>query len=265
MHKPFKGFSKGRYPNGSIIQAFGESPEIYLPYGMMGHNGIDLPSFYGDEIYAVEAGTVVVATMSPTGFGGEIKIVTPSGNEWTYAHLSAQYVTLNDEVREGQVIGLEGNTGSVVSVGLVAWGNQNPDMRGTHLHLGLRRFTPFNKATDTTWNCTYPNGLKGNILNYGNGYKGAIDFYGLLPEDTETTKHIFGVNMRYGETNNEILELQKRLHVKQTGYYGDLTKSAVYQFQLKNVQLSWYEKYVMRGSVCGQKTRSVLNSLSTSN
>ena len=80
MTKPFKSFSKRHWPNGSVIQGFGESPEIYRPFGLIGHNGIDLVSFYGDEIYCVEGGTVVVATMSPTGFGGEIKIVCPSGN-----------------------------------------------------------------------------------------------------------------------------------------------------------------------------------------
>ncbi len=72
---------------------------------------------------------------------------------------------------------------------------------------------------------------------------------------------IFTKDMMYGETSPDVLELQKRLGViPASGYYGPLTKAAVYSYQLGHLQMSWYEKYVLRGNVCGKRTRASLNS-----
>ncbi|PIQ14563.1 MAG: hypothetical protein COW67_13165 [Flavobacteriales bacterium CG18_big_fil_WC_8_21_14_2_50_32_9] len=43
------------------------------------------------------------------------------------------------------------------------------------------------------------------------------------------------------------------------GYYGNKTAKAVLTFQIKYVQLSWYERYIMRGVRVGPKTLAKLN------
>lgn len=76
----------------------------------------------------------------------------------------------------------------------------------------------------------------------------------------ETPVFIFTKDMKYGETSEDVKQLQKRLGVIQTGYYGDLTQRAVYRFQLdKGLPLSWYERNILVGRLCGFKTRSALN------
>lgn len=72
-------------------------------------------------------------------------------------------------------------------------------------------------------------------------------------------KFIFNADMQYGQTSNDIKELQKRLGVVQTGYYGSLTKQAVLNYQLANIPLSLYERFVLAGSICGARTRAALN------
>lgn len=73
-------------------------------------------------------------------------------------------------------------------------------------------------------------------------------------------KFIFTQDMKQGQTSNDIKELQKRLGVMQTGNYFELTRQAVYLYQLNHVPLSLYEKYILKGKICGSKTRSSLNS-----
>jgi hypothetical protein len=81
--------------------------------------------------------------------------------------------------------------------------------------------------------------------------------------------HIFNIDMQYGQTNEEIVYLQDTLKllgflkstIISSGYYGELTRQAVFAFQTKYLQLSWWEKYVLCGKTVGYKTRTKLNSL----
>jgi murein DD-endopeptidase MepM/ murein hydrolase activator NlpD len=187
MTKPFKTFKFAPYPNGCITQYFAENPALYAPWGLAGHNGIDMVAPYGTPIFAVKAGKVVSSWTQNGGYGGQIVILSEGNTEeWTYAHLSRLDVSINTIVAEGQQIGLMGNTGFVVSGATPFW-QYNP-FAGTHLHLQKRLCKPYSGTGP--WNLSYPTDDKLTILNYDNGYKGAVDialdFKDVTPEGEET-------------------------------------------------------------------------------
>lgn len=190
MNKPFAQFVKSDYPNGSIIQRYGILATIYNTIGLASHNGLDLVNTlgvsYGTPILAVEDGIVAEVKDQPTGFGRHIRQISGE-NEWTYGHLSEINVILNQRVTKGDVIGKMGNSGTTTSQDIAQWGGANPDKGGTHEHIGLRKFKLLvgQLSMDNSYNIQYSNGMRGTILNYDNGNKGAVDFYDLLPEEQE--------------------------------------------------------------------------------
>ena len=105
-----------------LTQAFGENPYIYRRLGLPGHNGLDWGMPVGQEIMAVDKGIVIRVQERPEGFGKHVKIQHYWGQS-LYAHLSEFKVVLNQPVKQGEVIGLSGNTGFST---------------GPHLHFGMR-------------------------------------------------------------------------------------------------------------------------------
>ena len=175
MRTPVHNFKAEVYPKGDITQWFGENEALYQKHVIIkgvplkGHNGIDIVRPHGEALYAIEKGTVIDVKSAPDGYGKHIRIVTETGNEWTYGHLSQILVKQNDVVEEGQIVGLMGNTGFVVSGATPFW-DYNP-YRGTHLHLGLRKV-----KIVKTGGWSYPGStLRIKTLNYDNGYFGAVD------------------------------------------------------------------------------------------
>jgi len=99
-----------------------------------------------------------------------------------------------------------------------------------------------------------------------------VDIPNTILEDAHnqpvTYSHYFQTSLQLGDTNEEVSNLQKALKMSGTfdyeitGYFGSITRKAVYDFQIKeNVNLSWYEKYILRGSKVGPKTLLKLNSI----
>jgi len=95
-----------------------------------GHPAIDISCVIGTEILAVADGTVVVPSPGtlmdhlngPDDFGISIWISHPGGLFTLYAHLSQSFVEEEQHVRQGEVIGLCGNTGNST---------------GSHLHFAV--------------------------------------------------------------------------------------------------------------------------------
>ena len=105
------------------------NPEEIGGYGDSFHNGLDIAGVWMARIVSVADGKVVEHWPAPNGFykghpvlGGYIRIDHGDGTESKYGHLSSTIVHEGDEVKAGQMIGRQGNTGK----------SQN-----AHLHFGL--------------------------------------------------------------------------------------------------------------------------------
>lgn len=166
---PLDNISLKKYPNGNIYQGFGENPDDYAPIGYpAGHPGWDIPTFEGDRVRAVCDGVIRFVEDNPTQLGGRSlrllsKDVMPETGTHimaAYSHLKQILVKEGQYVNQGEVIGLEGNTGFVISGGTKYWGNA-PAGKGVHLHYGILCVNVFEGTP--------------NILNYDNGTKGFVD------------------------------------------------------------------------------------------
>ena len=169
IQNPVPGSILKKHPFGSIYQYFGVSGLYYGRLGILGHNGIDIATKYGSLVVATHSGKVAEVYYNQT-LGGQVIAIT--GNErfnyeneecvihTVYGHLikDSQRVKVGDVVEAGQAIGLEGNTGFVISGNIAYWGDA-PNQIGTHLHFGCYIV----RASD--WKYQNPN----------NGFKGAVN------------------------------------------------------------------------------------------
>lgn len=230
-----------------VTQGFGfanTSPDMLEKYRAMGlsaHNGVDYFAIDGTPVYASHNGRVIFAGYDGAGGLGVVIRTTEefeldgkiSLAKSIYWHLKrgSLCVTGGQEVKRGDKIGEADNTGFST---------------GSHLHFGLK---PIAKG-ENDW--TYIN------LNQ-EGYNGAIDPTPYFVK--------FQNEMKRGDQSQDVRDLQEFLktigffNVTPTGYYGVITAQSVLSFQLKYCTLSWYERFVMKGSKVGEKTLSALNTL----
>jgi murein DD-endopeptidase MepM/ murein hydrolase activator NlpD len=78
----------------------------------MGHMGIDLTAPEDSPVAAVDSGVIVYAGWNYWGYGN--MIIIDHRNNWQslYAHLNVLKVKCGEGVRQGQLIGLAGQTGN---------------------------------------------------------------------------------------------------------------------------------------------------------
>ncbi|WP_239086739.1 M23 family metallopeptidase [Catellatospora methionotrophica] len=88
------------------------------------HAGIDFAMPNGTPIRAVGAGTVVSAGWAYSGYGISVVVDHHNGYLTHYAHMSQDKVSVGDEVKAGDILGLEGSTG---------------DSTGPHLHFEVHK------------------------------------------------------------------------------------------------------------------------------
>lgn len=88
------------------------------------YNAVDLGTPRGTPVMAAADGTVIIAKSSGYngGYGEYIVINHPNGTQTVYGHLSKVDVTPGEQVTQGEVIALSGNTG---------------DSTGPHLHFEI--------------------------------------------------------------------------------------------------------------------------------
>ncbi len=109
-----------------ITQRFGENPADYEPFGLPGHEGIDIVARTGTRVFAVAPGVVRMIKPTPEGhnYGIHVRVQHRDGYETIYAHLQSVAVQQGQQVAAGQLLGPADSTG-------------NSD--GSHLHLTLKR------------------------------------------------------------------------------------------------------------------------------
>ena len=125
-----------------ITQYFGENPAFYRPFGLNGHEGLDVAAPVGTPVTAMHAGIVTVLS-APASYGRYATVEADWGLT-LYAHLS-RALRDGEHVQARELIGYSGNTGTST---------------GPHLHIGV----------------------KPKPIDAGNGYKGWIDPLPLLQE-----------------------------------------------------------------------------------
>jgi murein DD-endopeptidase MepM/ murein hydrolase activator NlpD len=112
-------------PRCEVLNNFGGASKTF---GSGGHQGVDIGANEGQEVYAVEDGTLYAQDTdlsSAPGLGWRLLSVT--NTKYRYFHLSsfAEGLEVGDHVKRGDVIGYVGDTG-----------NATPG--GWHLHFELR-------------------------------------------------------------------------------------------------------------------------------
>ena len=93
--------------------------------GLHGYNAIDIATPIGTPLLAAASGQVIISRSSGWngGYGNYIVLSHYNGTQTLYGHLSKTFVSVGDNIVQGQVIGLSGNTG---------------DSTGPHLHFEVR-------------------------------------------------------------------------------------------------------------------------------
>jgi murein DD-endopeptidase MepM/ murein hydrolase activator NlpD len=146
--------------DGTLTQGYGNTGFTKLGYTF--HNGIDVAAPAGTPIYAAYTGVVDETGTGNGGYGNWIAIrhnnITGGRTFITlYAHLSSFKVKKGQSVKEGDLIGFEGNTGNTTRL---LYGPK----RGYHLHFtifdaegyGIRRGVKSSLGTyDLPYGATY--------------------------------------------------------------------------------------------------------------
>lgn len=104
---------------------FPKTGKFLSPFGYRGrhfHAGVDIKNNLGDTIVAAFDGKVRLAKRY-RGYGNLVVIRHFNGLETIYGHLSKLLVSVNQDVKAGEVIGLSGHTGRATT---------------THLHFETR-------------------------------------------------------------------------------------------------------------------------------
>lgn len=80
--------------------------------GSTNHRGTDIGRVgYTSSIYAAKSGTVIISQRS-SSYGEYVVISHGSGNSTLYAHMSSRKVSVGQQVKQGDVIGITGSTGN---------------------------------------------------------------------------------------------------------------------------------------------------------
>ena len=92
--------------NTKVTDIFG-----YRPRRRRIHNGLDVKVQRGDTIYAAFDGKVRITAYQRRGYGHYILVRHNNGMETLYAHLTKKLVSVNQNVKAGDPVGIGGNTG----------------------------------------------------------------------------------------------------------------------------------------------------------
>lgn len=119
-------------PDPKIVnQRYGINKQFYAPFGLPGHEGIDIRALNATQIVAMADGKVsrVEHVAASGAYGIHVRVKHDLGPELlyesVYAHFKSTAVALGDVVQAGQLLGLADNTGN---------------SSGAHLHITLKHY-----------------------------------------------------------------------------------------------------------------------------
>jgi murein DD-endopeptidase MepM/ murein hydrolase activator NlpD len=109
-----------------VLQPFGANAALYTPYGLPGHEGIDIRAPHGANVYACADGEVYLVEdgHNEHNYGVQVRIRHDTGYRTIYAHLDKVLVKVGEQVKARQLIGRADSTGNST---------------GNHLHLTLKK------------------------------------------------------------------------------------------------------------------------------
>jgi len=106
-----------------VVPVRGTMTSVFGPRRYRFHYGVDLRLKIGDSVRSAFSGKIRIIDYEARGYGHYIVIRHNNGLETVYGHLSAVLVSLNQNVKAGQLIAFGGNTGHST---------------GPHLHFEMR-------------------------------------------------------------------------------------------------------------------------------
>ena len=189
------------------------------------HYGLDLAQPTGEPIYAAFDGVVRISKFNRS-YGNLVIIHHANGLETYYAHMSKRHVTVGQQVKSGDVIGLCGNTGRSF---------------GSHLHFEIRymgnAINPENVISTATHNLIEPTltltsssfrkiakGVKGSKGSSGGWYRvrQGDTLEKIARRNGTTVKRICQLN---GISQNKVLHPGDRLKVSGSASKSSSTKN----------------------------------------
>ena len=127
-----------------ITQYWGENPQVYIPYGLLGHDGVDAVPQGTDWTINCIMGGIVTRAYTSESYGQTVLIYNYENKITTrYAHMSVIAVEEGWTIPEGMPLGTMGSTGHA---------------SGDHVHIHFILM-----------------GMYGVKLHPNNGYKGRVD------------------------------------------------------------------------------------------
>lgn len=112
-----------------ITQVFGANPDKYKPYGLPGHEGIDIAAPFGTPYFAVAPGVVIWSSDQRRSGGASAygyHVILDHGRGFTtlYAHAKREgRAAVGQALQAGDIVAVSGDTGNSY---------------GPHLHLTLK-------------------------------------------------------------------------------------------------------------------------------
>lgn len=240
------------FPLTEIGQGFGQNADPkYGELDLAGHPGIDFggPTFFGTPIPNTIEGAIVSAILSKDNPNLEayraVNTIVDGGDgffyEIQYGHVNNIIVKVGDVLKLGQEVATVGNTGDVYTVTngvahlVTDAQKQAGSHAGAHLHYQVRQCVQVPQNTVQKPGEYYLNngvgglvlnGFKYRVLDWNNGFNGCVN-----PMQFFLPGHQFAHDLYQGTTGAEVVQLQQRLGVITTGYFGALTFKAVKAYQ----------------------------------
>ena len=174
------------YPNNYGLRNYTEKGINYDKDCNGYHRAFDLYNNDTNDVPTVTHGTVIRAT-DKGSFGGEVLIEDYNGYIWVYGHLQRgkHKVKKGDKVRQGDIIGLQGNS------------NYYDNPMSVHLHLQL--LAPKSNTTKGKWYCP---GLQIDRYNINNG-----DYTPVQPKKKKI-KHIYSSHINGRKITNKKTDIK---------------------------------------------------------